>query len=363
MLAAETRMDLPMTTRVASDIEDGLRLLLAKGRAAVPPDSAGIDLVGDVVGGYEVTRRIADGGMSTVYLARSVATGEMVAIKAEKTTGPGDPTGRSRFLREIGIHSKITSARVPRFYAAGTHRGIRFIVMDYIAGRDLATILSHHAARGRRLPIPDLLRIARSAFEAIQDLACLEVVHRDIKPANLLVSDDGTVRLCDLGLARYVGDDAFTDDLYTLGTGGYMSPEQWNKQPIDQRSDLYSMGLVLLEMAGGFNVEFRSENRIAINPDFAIGSRVLSAIFEGYPSGLEAIVRRCLHNDRRLRYLSAQGVVDDLSAIVTRGEDGLRDRHSRWLIALRRSATPSHLPEIVICILLAALMTAYVVLR
>jgi tetratricopeptide (TPR) repeat protein/TolB-like protein len=198
---------------------------------------------------YTIEREIGRGGMATVYLATEDHPHREVALKV---LSPEVATHvmRERFLREIDVISKLIHPHIVPVYAAGDADGLLYYVMPYIKCESLG----HRLARGEKLPVPLALRIAQEVAGALHYAHEAGVVHRDIKPANILLQDDHAL-VADFGIARAVGDaggQQLTQAGLAMGTPAYMSPEQWSASgDIDGRSDLYSLGCVLLEALGG----------------------------------------------------------------------------------------------------------------
>ena len=209
-------------------------------------------------GRYRLLDPIGRGGMGEVWCARDEALERRVAVKCLKPLGGrGDTLNervlRERFRREARAAASLQHRGVTVVHDFGEWHGVLYLVMELLDGENLRQVLR---ARGRRgLPLPELLDIAEQLATALAYTHRQGVVHRDLKPANIVRTADGTVKICDFGIARIVRDIGFTTRIggsrAAMGTPHYMSPEQIAAEDLDHRSDLYSLGCVLYELATG----------------------------------------------------------------------------------------------------------------
>jgi serine/threonine-protein kinase len=273
---------------------------------------------------YIVLDRLGRGAMGKVYKARHRFMGRLVALKFITREYLARPNALPRFLREMRVVGRLDHPNIVRALDAEQIGHDPCIVMEYVPGQDLEQILN---ARGA-LPPGD---VARWAMEAALGLAHAHeqgVIHRDIKPSNLLLGDDGRIRILDLGLATLIDDpDADlstvkTSDGGAVGTADYMSPEQAvARDPIDARSDLYSLGCVMYHLVTG-SVPFPEGSRIE-----CMASRIKSRpvpIEErrpGVPPGLIAVIDRLMATRREDRYSTAAEVAEALRAISSSASD------------------------------------------
>ncbi|MGY5099122.1 tetratricopeptide repeat protein [Streptomyces sp. 900105245] len=213
---------------------------------------------GLVQGRYRLLDLIGRGGMGEVWRARDECLGRQVAVKRLKPLGPHDDPAlggvlRERFRREARVAAALSHRGVTVVHDFGEDGGVPYLVMELLRGRDLSRLLED--GRGHPLPVDAVADIAGQTAVALAYTHRQGVVHRDLKPANIVLLTDGTVKICDFGIARLGDDIGFTARLtgtgVALGTPHYMSPEQIGGDEVDRRSDLYSLGCVLYEIATG----------------------------------------------------------------------------------------------------------------
>jgi len=196
---------------------------------------------------YEILARLGEGGMGVVYRAMDRELGDEVALKL-LTPGIATPDSIERFRREVRLARRVTHPNVARVFDLGLWGDKYFLTMELVRGRSFDDVLDERGT----LPPAEILTLARTLCEALVAAHAAGVIHRDLKPANVLVSDDGRVVITDFGIARAVG--ASDDKLKTqgpIGTPLYMAPEQISGAPVDARTDLFALGIMLYEMATG----------------------------------------------------------------------------------------------------------------
>ncbi|HEX5627551.1 MAG TPA: protein kinase, partial [Actinomycetota bacterium] len=207
-----------------------------------------IDLPITLGGRYRVERELGRGGMAKVFLGSDTVLGRTVAVKVLAPQFADDDGFVMRFRREAQAAASIGHPHIVSVFDTGSDDGVHFIVMEYVEGRTLAEIL---AGGGRILP-DRAIDIAIDVCGALEAAHAQGVIHRDIKPGNIMLNPRGEVKVTDFGIARVTTTaDTVAQTAAILGTASYLSPEQAQGQPVDGRSDIYSLGCVLYEMVTG----------------------------------------------------------------------------------------------------------------
>ena len=192
---------------------------------------------------YEIMSRLGVGGMGIVFKARDRETGEIVAIKVLKAEIADQPSRIDAFKNELRLSRKITHKHVCRIYDFNRTDGVSFITMEFVDGESLRRVLNRFSALSARTGI----KIAGQICEGLREAHAQGIVHRDLKPENLMIDGSGNVKLMDFGLAHLMAEGSTA----AVGTPSYMAPEQAQGGPLDQRCDIYALGLVLFEMFTG----------------------------------------------------------------------------------------------------------------
>ncbi|MHB8288107.1 MAG: Stk1 family PASTA domain-containing Ser/Thr kinase [Acidimicrobiales bacterium] len=271
---------------------------------------------GTILGGrYELSHQIARGGMADVYRARDRQLDRPVALKVLFPELSVDRAFVERFRREAQAAANLSHPHIVPVFDWGEDSGVYFIVMEFVDGRPLSAILHSTGA----LASARAAAIAADVANALGYAHRNGVVHRDVKPGNVLITDEGLVKVTDFGIARAVNTtESLTQTGAVMGTAAYFSPEQAQGHPVDGRSDVYSLGVVLYEMVTG-QPPFTGDTPVAVASkhvrEFPVPVRERNPVV---PVGMEAVIMRALAKSPAERYASA----DDLQADLVRFQEG-----------------------------------------
>lgn len=279
----------------------------------------------ETVGRYQIRQELGRGMMGVVYLARDPDLGRDIALKViQLPHGASDSERASfekRFFSEAQSAARLSHPGIVIVHDVGrdTSSGALFMALQLLPGRTLDAVLKET----KRLEWQEALRIARRVAEALEHAHSEGVVHRDIKPSNIMILPTGEAKIMDFGIAK-IEASRLTATGQFIGTPLYMSPEQAQAQPVDGRSDIFSLGSVLYEMLTGVPAfEGESVTRILYKL-MSTEPEPPSILVPALSPGIDNILRRCLMKDVTLRYPNAQALADDISKIIGLGTDGGR---------------------------------------
>jgi TolB-like protein/tRNA A-37 threonylcarbamoyl transferase component Bud32 len=299
-------------------------------------------LIGRVLAHYKITAAIGAGGMGEVYRADDTKLGRPVALKVLPPEMARDPERLARFRREARSVAALNHPHIVTLHSVEEIDGVHFITMELVEGRSLDRLIPKDG-----LPIDRILEIATAIAEALAAAHEKGIVHRDLKPANVMLTEDGRVKVLDFGIAKELhegksGDATLTSAGFTevgvvMGTPSYMSPEQITGCAIDQRTDIFSLGTVMYQLASGqrpFQGRSSAELASAILRDPPQPLRDLRA---DLPVGLERVIQRCLQKCAADRFPSARELCDALRGAATSSvadSGAARAEEGFWIAAL-----------------------------
>jgi serine/threonine protein kinase/tetratricopeptide (TPR) repeat protein len=266
---------------------------------------------GTILGGrYKILRVLGQGGMGAVYQARDQELDRVIALKVIRPELAGNPSILQRFKQELILSRHVTHKNVVRIYDMGEADGTRFITMEYVDGEDLRGVLT----RDGKIAPREAVEIVQQICLALDAAHAEGVIHRDLKPQNVMLDRQRRVVVMDFGLARSLEAPGMTQTGALVGTLEYMSPEQAMGVELDQRSDLFALGLIFYELLTG-KAPYKADTAIASlmkrTQERAIPA---SDIDTGVPKSLSVIVAKCLERDPAHRFQSAQDVLRQLDA-------------------------------------------------
>lgn len=289
--------------------------------------TVGRPVIGEKVSHYEITRKLGAGGMGIVYAANDSRLGRSVAIKFLPEDCASNAVARGRFEREAQTASSLNHPNICTIFDIGEHKGQPFLVMELLNGKTLREVIG-----GRSLKIDNLIELGAEVADALDAAHSSNIIHRDIKSTNIFVDNRGHARLLDFGLAKLVRDPQlevgdwmaptqnYTEEVHTgtgavLGTMKYMAPEQARGEEVDVRADLFSLGVVLYEMATG-KTPFGGRT-IAVTFDEILNKdpEPCSKLNSSVPSDLDTLISRAMAKSVEERYQSARELLADLKRV------------------------------------------------
>ena len=284
-------------------------------RGQSPQNTAPMLEPGDVLGGrYEILQLLGEGGMGAVYKAQDRELDRPVALKLIRPELASNSSILARFKQELLLSRQVTHKNVIRIFDLGDADGVKFITMEFIEGRDLRALIQEKVLEKKKFSPEEAVEIMQQVCQALEAAHSVGVIHRDLKPQNIMRENSGRILVMDFGLARTMEGDGMTQVGALVGTMEYMSPEQALAKELDQRSDLYTAGLILYELLTG-KMPFRADSALASLIKRTQERAVpISDHDRTLPGALTGIVSKCLERDPNLRYQNATEMMRDLDA-------------------------------------------------
>lgn len=275
------------------------------------PAQAPIFEPGDLLGNrYEILQLLGEGGMGAVYKARDRELDRPVALKVIRPEMASSSSMLARFKQELLLSRQVTHKNVIRIYDLGDADGVKFITMELVQGQDLRSLIQEK----KKFSPAEAVEIMQQVCQALEAAHSVGVIHRDLKPQNVMQEDSGRILVMDFGLARSMEGEGMTQTGALVGTMEYMSPEQALGKELDQRSDLFTAGLILYELLTG-KMPFRADSALAsLIKRTQERAAPVSDHDRTISSALSAVVSKCLERDPSLRYQSATEMLRDLDA-------------------------------------------------
>ena len=285
-------------------------------------------MIGKTIAHYQILEKLGEGGMGVVYKARDTHLDRLVALKVLPPEKVADPERKRRFVQEAKAASALNHPNIITIHDIASENGIDFIVMEYVQGKTLDALVPRKGLR-----LNETLKLAIQMADALAKAHSAGIIHRDLKPTNVMVTDDGLVKVLDFGLAKLTevsesGDETTrtlehqTEEGTIVGTVSYMSPEQAEGKKVDARSDIFSFGSVLYEMATGQQAFHGDSKMSTLAAIMNQEPKPISQLVPGIPRDLEKIITRCLRKDPNRRFQAMADLKVTLDELKEESDSG-----------------------------------------
>jgi len=267
-------------------------------------------MIGQTISHYKIIEKLGEGGMGVVYKAEDTKLKRTVTLKFIRTQAKEVAEEKTRFVREAQAAAALDHPNICTIYEIDEVKGKTFIAMAYIEGQSL-----NDKIKSAPLRLEEVLDIGMQVAQGLQEAHEKGVFHRDIKSSNIMVTDKGQAKIMDFGIAKLAGGTEITRPATFMGTVAYMSPEQASAEPLDHRTDIWSLGVVLYEMLTG-QVPFKGEHeQVILHSILNKSPQPITSLRSGVPLELEAIVNKCLEKDCTERYQTSADLIADLKRL------------------------------------------------
>jgi serine/threonine-protein kinase len=277
-------------------------------------------------GRYEIIEELGKGGMGKVYRVEDKKIKEEIALKIINPEISADKQTIDRFSNELKMARMISHRNVCRMFDLGEEKGTYFITMEHVPGEDLKSMIRMSG----QLSTGTAIKIAKQVCEGLSEAHRLGIIHRDLKPSNVMIDKEGNARIMDFGIARSIRAKSITGEGMMIGTPEYMSPEQVEGEEVDQRSDIYSLGVILYEMATG-RVPFGGDTPLSI----AVKHKTVAPLDprrlnHQIPEDFSRVILKSMEKSREKRYQSAQGLLSELNKLEEEKQEQKKSAEIPW---------------------------------
>lgn len=296
-------------------------------------------MIGEIISHYRILEKLGEGGMGVVYKAQDLKLDRLVALKFFPLHQPSSAMDIGRFKQEAKAISSLNHPNIATIHDIDETGEQRFLVLEYLSGGTLKARIRQFQSSGMILPLGEIVERGLETARGLAHAHRHGMIHRDVKTDNIMITEDGTTKITDFGLARFSGSSYQTRSDSVAGTVAYMSPEQVRGEGLDHRTDLFSLGIVLYELATG-HLPFRGEHDTALSYSIVNEDPLpLTSFNPDVPPSLAIVIGRCLEKDRSKRYQNAAEIIEDLESVksdISNGESvpnrgGLRRYWRRWI--------------------------------
>lgn len=288
--------------------------------------SKDLDLIGKTIGNYKIISKLGSGGMAVVYKAHELSLNRIVALKVLSSHLSENNEFIKRFEREARAAAKLNHPNIIQIYAIGEEEGIHFFSMEYVKGKTLAEIIEEEKKLTYDKAIPIIIQTAEALSEAHKH----GIVHRDMKPSNIMINNNGTVKVTDFGIAYVSQETKLTKSGSIIGTPEYLSPEQCEAKTIDNRSDIYSLGVTFYELLSG-KTPYKADTPVSMLMEIVKGNfPALNEVNPDVPEFIQKIVEKMMQTKPEDRFNNTNELIESLKKHIEKSistKDFEKEKH------------------------------------